>query len=177
MLGCKAQCKNLELGYVSGETELETSESRTKPRYIADISGSGFLHEFALKWKQSGFKLLSLRGDSSRTSVISQSCQNMPYSLLLSILPTTTRVVWYLPHLSCQTAIVRANSLKNYFRTTHLLPHIARGPSEPAGGWLFTPALHFPPFPLQQFRGIKQAEQCSLELRLAPLQFFWSRKV
>lgn len=176
MLGCKAQCKNLELGYVSGVTELEASESQTKPRYIADISGSGFLHKFALKWKQSGFKLLSLRGDSSRTSVISQSCQNMPYSLLLSTSPTATQVVWYLPHLSCQTAIVRANSFKNDFRTTHLLPHIARGPCEPAGGWLFTPALHFPHFPLQQFGGSKQAEQCSLELHLAPLQFLWSRK-
>lgn len=58
--GCKIQCENFELEYVSEENapEPEKSESWTKPRYIADISGSGFLHKFALKCKLSGLKLL-----------------------------------------------------------------------------------------------------------------------
>lgn len=101
--GCKGQCENLELKYASEETapEHEKSESWTKSRYIADISGSGFPHKFALKCQLSGLKLLSLGGDSSRSSVISQSCQNMPCSLLLntsnqagSLVPAPSQLLW-----------------------------------------------------------------------------------
>lgn len=92
----------------------------TKPRSIADISDSGFLHKFALKCKQSGLKLLPLRGDSSRNSVISQSCQNMPYSLLLNTLPITMQVVWYLPHLSyCESKFIQKCLQDHPFVATH----------------------------------------------------------
>lgn len=177
MLGCKAQCDNLELGFLSGgtATELEKSESWIKPRYIADISGSGFLHEFALKCKQSGLRLLSLRGDSSRNSVMSQSCQKMPYSLLLSTLLIATEVVWYLPHLSyCESKFIKKCLQEHPFVAMHCQGSLWASRRNTL--WLFTLFLHFPHFPLQHFRGSKQAEQWSLELRLAPLQFFWSRK-
>lgn len=176
MLGCQAQCENLELEYVSGETapELEKSESWTKKRYIADVSDSGFLYKFALKCKQSGLKLLSLRGDSSRNSVISQTCQNMPCSFLLSTLPTT-QVVWYLPHLSyCESKFIEKCLQNHPFVATHCQGSLWASRRNTL--WLFT-LLHFPHFPLQQFRGSKWAEQGSLELCLDPLQFFCSGKV
>lgn len=150
----------------------ELHKAKVYCRYLWFMLSPQVCTEMQTKWPQT----FILTSDSYRNSVISPSCQNMPCSLLLNTLPVTRRVVWYPPHLSyCESEFIEKYLQDHPFVATHCQGSLRARRRNTL--WLFTLPLYFPHFPLQQFRGSKLAEQGSLGLHLAPLQFFCSGKV